>query len=237
MKLLVTSDWHLDWTTHGVARYGELRDVLLDVVLQQAQIHKVDAFCFLGDLSDPDSGPVVFRAVETAIYLSRRLSEYGIEQVWLAGNHDVVEDGTGTTTLTPLSALAGDLVHVCERPAKVALKCGLTVVTLPFVATSHAYDPEAWVVGSLAGRKPGSKYAVAGHLSVPGVVPGEEVTEMPRGRDIRFPIEACAGVDLLMNGHIHRQQQTESGIWIPGSLARLTFGEEEHDPGFLIVEV
>jgi DNA repair exonuclease SbcCD nuclease subunit len=93
------------------------------------------------------------------------------------------------------------------------------------------------VVGSLAGRKPGSKYAVAGHLSVPGVVPGEEVTEMPRGRDIRFPIEACAGVDLLMNGHIHRRQVSPDGVVIPGSLAKLTFSEEENTPGFLIIDV
>lgn len=235
MKLLVISDLHLDWVTHGVARFDELNDVLFSVVLQRAQIEKIDAFLCLGDICDPDSGAVVFRAAAATILLSRRLAAYGVEQIWIAGNHDVVEDGTGTTTLTPLAATANEYVHVHERPGKTVLKESVTVITLPFVATSHAYDPEEWVMTAMKGTK--GPIIVAGHLSVPGVVPGEEVKEMPRGREVVFPVEASAGADLRLNGHYHRQQRTESGIWIPGSLARLTFGEQEHDPGFLIVEV
>lgn len=237
MKLLITSDWHLDWVTHGVPRFEELRDILFGPVLKTARDEKIDAFVFAGDLTDPDSGPVVFRVVETAILFALRLQEYGIEQVWIAGNHDVNEDGSGSTTLTPLGAVAGNLIHVHERPGNVVLREALQVVTLPYAPTSRSYDPEAWVKGALKGRKKNVPVAVVGHLSVPGVVPGEEVTEMPRGRDVRFPIEAAASADLLVNGHYHRQQKTESGIWIPGSLARLTFGEQEHDPSFLVVEV
>jgi hypothetical protein len=40
----------------------------------------------------------------------------------------------------------------------------------------------------------------------------------------------------LFNGHYHRRQ-TFRGITIPGALERLTRGEIEHEPGFLIVDV
>jgi len=236
MKILVVSDLHLDWVTHGVPRFEELRRALLVEVVGKAVDEEIDAFLFLGDLCDPDSGPVVFRAMATSITLAKKLEAYGIEQVWIPGNHDVIEDGSGTTTLTPLAAIANDVVHVHERPGKVVLKESVTVITLPFVASSEAYDPESWVEGAMKGVV--GPVVVAGHMTnIPGVTPGEEATEMPRGREVRFPIEKCGRADVLLNGHFHRQQKTESGIWIPGSLARLTFGESDHQPGFLIVEV
>lgn len=234
MKLLVSSDWHLDWSTHGVPRFDELEDILFETLIPTIQKEKITGFIFAGDLCDPDSGPVVFRTSALAIKFARRLEALGVEQLWIAGNHDVIEDGTGTTTLTPLAAVRSDLIHVSETPGVYTVG-DLTIIALPFVATSHNYSPEEYVKG-VRGSLP-SPVAVVGHLSVPGVVPGEEVTEMPRGRDVRFPIEECQDISLLINGHYHRQQRTESGIWIPGSLARLTFGEQDHDPGFLIIEV
>ncbi len=40
----------------------------------------------------------------------------------------------------------------------------------------------------------------------------------------------------MVHGHYH-QQQVFDGIHIPGSLARLTAGEEKHRPSFLVLEV
>ena len=236
MKLLVVSDLHLDWTTHGVSRFDELHEALHGEVLTRAIEEPVDAFLFLGDLCDPDSGPVVFRAMASVILLARKLESHGIEQVWITGNHDVIEDGSGTTTLTPLAANANNVIHVHERPGKVDLKGGVTVITLPFVASTGAYDPESWIEEAL--KDTAGPVIVAGHMTnIPGVTPGEEATEMPRGREVRFPVEKCGAANLLLNGHFHRQQKTESCIWIPGSPSRLTFGETDHTPGFLIVEV
>jgi hypothetical protein len=118
----------------------------------------------------------------------------------------------------------------------------VTVVGLPFVAATNPayaespYAPavEAAKFTALGGREEDT--IVLGHLTeIPEAKPGEETTELPRGRGIPFPVAACKA-KTLVNGHFHRRQKA-SGIWMPGALARLTFGEETHDPGFLILEV
>ncbi len=246
MKIVVTSDWHLDHVTHGVRRFGELRDAVHRSVSTAIEI-KASAYLFLGDLCDPDSGSSTFRATEVAIEAAQRLAGAKIDSIWLAGNHDVIEDGSGDTTLSPLRALAADdvgaepFVTVVERPKVVSIGYGpgaaFDVLCLPFCATSHAYDV-AKTVEQLADPSQREDTISISHLNVPGVVPGEETTEMPRGREVVLPTELVkARAKRVINGHYHRQQRTADGVWIPGSLARLTFGEEGNRPGFLVMEV
>lgn len=265
MKVLITGDWHADWSTVGVPRYGDVAEAVAEAV-GTAIGEVVDAFIFLGDLTDPDSGPAMFDAMELAGETARELHCAGIQSIWIAGNHDVVEDGTGRTTLRPaLGPLAnltqggdrtlhrrlvgghGD-VHLVEQPQVIIVKTSDGeegfVVGLPFTATSHRYDPAEFVrnpTGLHALVKKTSPVIIAGHLSIDGAQIGDETTEMPRGRDVSFPVDAVADFGLLArvaccNGHYHRRQFTR-GIHVPGSLARLTFGEVNHEPGFLILEV
>lgn len=246
MKIVVTSDWHLDHVTHGVRRFPELQETL-SKVCDAAVEEGAAAFLFLGDLCDPDTGSSVFRCIEAAIGVAQYLAARKIQTVWLAGNHDVIEDGTGDTTLSPLRTV--DLGHevpgerwvqVVEQPAVITLgmyrdDCR-SLLCLPFTATSHPYDVESFVKAAQTMEK--SRTIAIGHLTVPGVVPGEETTEMPRGREVTLPVAECAKkAKLVLNGHYHRQQRTEDGVWIPGSLARLTFGEEGNRPGYLVLEV
>jgi DNA repair exonuclease SbcCD nuclease subunit len=239
MRVVVTSDWHLDHVTHGVSRFAELETAVhrtVDAAIEEG----ADAYFFLGDLCDPDSGSCVFRCAKVALDAATRLAAKGIASIWLAGNHDVIEDGTGCTTLTPLLAMAAasESVHVAERPCLVELGDGYRVICLPFTATSHAYDVEASLLELARGCHDRDKTIVLSHLNVPGVIPGEETTEMPRGREVVLPVAwAKTHAGLVLQGHYHRKQKTNDGVWIPGSLARLTFGEEKHDPGFLVVEV
>lgn len=215
-------------------RFDELRRAVEQTV-NHAIEQEVDAYIFAGDLTDPDSGSRVFRCVETAIFAASKLKEAGIPSLWVAGNHDVIEDGRGGTTLAPLFGIENGIIRVAECPQLVTFLGLPSIVALPFTASCRAYDAAAKARelleehGDIAG-------IVVGHLSVPGVIPGEETTEMPRGRDVLFPIEEVRGRELLLiNGHYHRRQRTADGIWIPGSLARLTFGEEDHTPGYLVL--
>lgn len=238
MKLVVTSDWHLDHVTHGIARHVELAK-LVGKVVERTIEEQADAFLFLGDLCNPDAGSSVFRCVEVALSAATWLAARHVPSIWLAGNHDVIEDGTGDTTLSPLRGLGDGLVHVIERPGFVQV-CGRTgtpktVMCLPFTATSHPYIVEDFVKTAPAERE---NVVSISHLNVPGVIPGEETTEMPRGREVILPTELVRErAKFVLNGHYHRQQRTLSGVWIPGSLARLTFCEEAHEPGFLVLEV
>ena len=111
----------------------------------------------------------------------------------------------------------------------------LRVLALPYTTTEDEYDAR-----EVALKHPDVDLVV-GHLTVPGMQPGEETHEMGRGRPMVFPVEETKHV-MRMNGHYHRRTifTPECGgtpIIIPGSLARLTFSEEGNNPGFLVVEV
>lgn len=252
-KILATSDWHGDWYTHGVKRQDEIRIAAKETVMRA--VHEaVDLYVFAGDLTDPDSGSVVFGAVEIAIEAASTLRMHGIPSVWVSGNHDVIEDGEGRTTLAPLAGLArsSDLIYVFETGASgtVGKSRGalFDLVALPYPSASKPYDFDAalGLFSKVSGILP---LVVVSHLSVPGVQPGEESVEMARGRDVVYPIERVVSMvkdqnrerAVLIQGHYHRQQTLNFGgdlhMHIPGSLARLTFGEERHTPGYLILEV
>lgn len=250
MKLLVCSDWHPDKSTAGVPRYDEVARAV-DETVDAAIREDVDAYLFLGDLCDPDAGSVVLRCVALAVRAAMRLACAGIPSFWLAGNHDVVEDGSGTTSLEPLKALGlGPDVTVCDEPGVHEIETRsspgygpgrekLRLVALPFTATSRNYDAEEWLRGK---GLDAPDVVVAGHLHVPGITPGEESTEMARGRPMMFPVEGTRRCALRLNGHIHKQQCfTPPGgapIWIPGSPARFAFGHDEGNvPGYLLVNV
>lgn len=104
MKILVTGDWHLDARTAGFDRFEDLRSAV-DWTVAFAAAAGVDLYVNLGDLCDPDTTRS-HRAVGLACETAAALARHGIAQVWLAGNHDVIEDGTGSTTLAPLAGWA-----------------------------------------------------------------------------------------------------------------------------------
>lgn len=253
MKVLVTSDWHHDWSTYGVVRAGDVEEAVGET-LTAAVKQAVDLYLFLGDLADPEDGPAVLKAAALAMNAACILSSEGIPSVWIPGNHCVVEDGSGATVLRPMLMMnpvsKGAAIYVSEVPRLHRVE-GLTkveglsnVIALPFTASSHAYDPAEFVRKSARELDARLPTIVMGHLCMPGVQPGEETTEMPRGREVTFPydaVQAIPGRKLVFNGHYHRQQTFTAPnglqVHIPGSLARLTMCEEHHSPGYLIAEV
>jgi DNA repair exonuclease SbcCD nuclease subunit len=238
-KILHTSDWHLDWRTVGVARFDEVRAASRQTV-EAAIRQKVDLYAFTGDLADSDGGTGVLRCVEVAIEVATLLSNAGIESCWVAGNHDVVEDGTGLTTLSPLRALGfGSMVRVFEQP-RVAEVDDCALLALPYPAATNPYDPVAFVREAKALRG-FEKVVVLTHLQVEGAQLGEETTDMPRGRDVRFPHEECGLGWTILAGHYHKRQTIARPglppVHVVGALARLAFGEQSNTPSYSIIEL
>jgi DNA repair exonuclease SbcCD nuclease subunit len=230
MKIVVTSDWHLDHVSHGVDRHVELAIRAIETCTYAIE-QCADAYLFLGDLCDPDRGADVVKSLSVSIEIAVRLKAAGIPSLWLAGNHDVIEDGFGRSVLHPLRHLA----TVVEEPGVHALCEGLHIACLPFTSAAKPYFPQQVVQTWKQQIRTGVPLAV-GHLNVPGLIPGEEVKEMRRGRDVQLPVTELEGwAKLIMNGHIHRQY-VAGAVRIPGSLAQLTFGEGANDPGFLVCE-
>lgn len=247
-RILCSSDWHADHKTSGVDRYDDVAEAVAQTV-RVAVEERVDLYLFTGDLCDPDDAPRALRAVALAVEAAGRLSSEGIESWWLAGNHDVVEDGSGRTTLSPLAALekfrwaprGGGLasVRVFERPAIEPLPQGRgrKAVLLPYPPATAPYDPRDMV------RDSGPAVVmVAGHMTEVSWVgdDGEENREMSRGRGVPFPLSECDPSWLLVNGHFHHGRTVQCGehvLHIPGSLVRLNHGEEKHRPRFLLLDL
>ena len=246
MKILHCSDAHADWRTSGVDRYADVADAMLQT-LSAALDEKVALYLFTGDLTDPDDGPRALRALSIAIMVAHKLDEAGIASWWLAGNHDVIEDGAGRSTLSPLAELGG-LVRVFDAPARAMLPGRPRVgrgapahaILLPYPSASKPYEPMAYVADARKALGPSSQVLVATHLQVAGATPGDETTEMARGRDVFFPFASCDPGWLLVGGHYHEGQTFERAgrkLHVPGSLVRLNHGEEKNRPRYLIWEI
>jgi DNA repair exonuclease SbcCD nuclease subunit len=236
MKLLVTGDWHPDVVTLGIPRFDEVATAAYATV-QAAIDEDVDVYCFLGDLADPDSGASTFRALELAMNVAMRLVQHGKHSIWISGNHDVFEDGSNTTTITPMRSLQreGGYVHVAETPRVVTIE-DVRFMCLPFTsATREAKDTET-IASSLWPKE--GRVVVLGHMThIRGVGIGSETTDMPRGRAVPFPMVATVQAVARFNGHFHARQVSPDGIIMPGTLARLRFDEERHNPGYVLAEV
>lgn len=229
MKLVISSDWHLDAVTAGVPREHEIRIAAEQVV--NAAVAHADAFLFLGDLCDPDAS----RGPRCAAFAIECVRKIGCRQYWLTGNHDVIEDGSGTSVLEPLAAMGGDAL---VNEPRVVMVDDLAIVALPYVPRALAYDP-AEFVRAAAAQVAGARWVlVAGHLTLPGMHPGSESEEFARGRVGPMPLDVVREVlpnAVLVNGHYHRATVHEN-VNVPGALARLTFGECDHEPSFLTID-
>jgi len=250
MKFVVVSDLHHDWKTCGVPRAAEIQAAVTESVYAAVN-HHADAWIFTGDLCDPDEPVAVIAALGMMVQASTILRHHHIRVICVAGNHDVQETGTGQTVLHPMAGMPHG-IYVFQQPGVWSMQLDkhedtwVDVLGLPYTATSHAYDPVFQVKAAAEQRAKRSErpILVLGHLHIPGVQPGEETTEMPRGREVVFPVEEVGkltGPKIVINGHYHRRQAfrpagQEYVIHIPGSVARLTFAEEKHTPGYLLVE-
>lgn len=240
MRVVASSDWHGDWTTLGVSRFSEVKKAVRQSV-DYAIETKADVYIFLGDLADPDTGGMTFKAIGLLLDTVLRLSKHKIPFIAIAGNHDVFEDGTGATTLTPLLVMTRHLnsIYIVEDPTQIRF-ADCAFVCLPFTPVSRGVDLEKktrqlWPPDT-------DRVIVLSHLHVPGVTLGNETTDMPRGREVLYPFAETVNATARLQGHYHRRQAFDPKdggppILIPGSLVRLGFGEEDHEPSFMSLEL
>ncbi len=240
MKIVMSSDWHGDQSTAGVDRFEDVCGAV-DQSVDAAIKMNADAYVMCGDLTDPNTVRS-HRAVAKAIEVQRTLDEAGIVPIFVAGNHDVIEDGSGMTTMSALAATGRGYVY--ESPGADHVR-GVTVIALPFTSTSHDYDPAEHIVevkgalesGGAANRD--RPVLILGHLNAEGISPGSETTDMPRGRNVYWPLDAigeCFPDATVVGGHYHTPQ-TYKGLTIIGSMVRLRFDERDNEPGYIVVEV
>lgn len=265
MKIVLSSDLHIDAVTAGVERMPELNDHV-DELVAFGKANPGSSLVVMGDYFDPGGRRDVVYAA-WIIQACRRLREAFERTIWLAGNHDVLEmtppeSGWPHTTLSPLhdATYDDDDVQVVTLPYWTEWGTGdesIHFVGLPFVASAvrrHGDDlvgrMEMTAFHSVRNRittlTPRGQIVVAGHRTIAGIVPGSETEDMPRGGDYPFPEAALQlyrdfpGRVVLANGHYHEPQVFSLDgcpIVIPGCPFRATFGElGGPDRGFVVID-
>jgi DNA repair exonuclease SbcCD nuclease subunit len=250
MRMIISSDWHVDAVTAGVRRYDEHFEYVhaLEKITRERDI---DLLVLLGDFFDP--GSMAVHQCERFLFDAvGRLSAF-TRVVLIAGNHDVVEGSEHPTTV--LSAMRqatsygfGDgAVTVVEEPGVYDFAAGVRLVCLPYVsrALRYLYAESSWGVWTRAVMDPGDELprVVCGHLTVAGADLGSESEEFARGTELDFPVDRVAALNpvAVFNGHYHKPQTVKLGgldIVIPGSPQRLTFAETgDYAKGFLLVDI
>lgn len=240
MKVVFSTDWHGDWTTLGEPRFDEIADAAR-LTVRAAIVMKAAAYIFAGDLAETE-GPGMLRTLELAVGLAGALWKEGIPSYWLTGNHDVIEDGRSTSNLTPLRDVPGATLIDSPELRLIALNPfegrSLIAAFLPFVPRTHSYDPAAFVRDNVEPGDPRPDLVV-GHLMLEGIGPGSETRDMPRGRDVFWPLKEIQEhwpKALKVGGHYH-ERQVYRGVHIPGSLARLTKTEIPNIPSYLVADL
>jgi DNA repair exonuclease SbcCD nuclease subunit len=246
-RFLLFSDAHLDSVTAGVPRFKEIA-ACFDTVVNAAITKRADAVLFLGDLCDPDS-VCAHAAAQEASRAAVSLAVHGIQSRWLVGNHDVVEDGTGShvmSALMPLNELIREppngpfdsTIAVYAQPSieHICGDGGGWLIALPYVARSQSYDPEE-VIRTMAPVVGSDPVLVISHLMIEGIGPGSETTNMARGRDVFLPTRAIrlSMGATIASGHYHAPQ-TFDGVHVVGSLVRHRLDEAANDTGFLLID-
>jgi DNA repair exonuclease SbcCD nuclease subunit len=246
MKILVTSDWHMDTVTAGIPRLNDIENfmkLLLDVIEKE----EVDLLLHLGDFFNPGTMLVPVYTAKLMEFIQKLYYKDEVDVILIAGNHDVIEDSRGYTTISPLNFInrIGGSCDIVERPSLICINADIAVnfLCLPYVAKS-AYDPSDLdnVIKYIEKLSYSSlKLIVAGHMTVPGAMMGSESKEMSRGRESVFPIDKIKALnpDMILNGHYHKAQVVNpSGVIIPGSPVRFNFGEkDDNEKGYILINV
>jgi hypothetical protein len=232
VTILFWSDLHANAVTMGVRRHTELERVC-DIVESTAISANVSTVIFGGDLTDPE--PEGWGCVARAIELDRRLRDAGKQVLWMTGNHDVVEDGRGSSTLSPMRGCGAAVIN---KPELVqTLEDGI-IGFLPFTPRALAYNPADVVQQWGQAPVQEAPCMVFGHLNLKDAVPGSETHDMPRGREVQWPLDALRQwlpAAQLYGGHYHGASEI-NGVNIVGAPALFTFGEELYKPSFFVIE-
>ena len=247
VRAIVTADWHGDAVTAGTDRYQDIEDTAREVLRHAIRSDRAESrslFVFAGDLTDPDP-PRCWRAVRLGLQIATKAAQNGIPSIWITGNHDVLEDGFGSNSLMALES--GDpLIHTVSiarmvEPFRVdrngvdrtmSGERGPRVLCFPYVPRALAYNPLD-VIRHYADQPPPD--LIVSHLMLEGISVGSETKDFARGRDLFLPIDELRKVwpnVPIVNGHYHAGQVFRS-VHIPGSIARLTLGEQHNSPRFL----
>ncbi|QXX82605.1 exonuclease subunit SbcD [Providencia sp. R33] len=262
MRIIHTSDWHLGQYFFTKSRAPEHQH-FLNWLVNQVEIHHVDAVIVAGDIFDTGSPPSYARELYNKFIVD--LQKTGCQLVILSGNHDSVsvlnESSSLLSYLNTQVVTSGSEPNVITLHNKQAQPIGL-VCAIPFL---RPRDIQLSVAGQSIEEKQLSlqtaihdhyqaSYLLAleqrvmlgldipiiatGHLTVIGAELTDSVRDIYIGTLEAFPSGAFPPADYIALGHIHRPQVIGGKEYIRycGSPIALSFDETAQQKSVCLVE-
>jgi DNA repair protein SbcD/Mre11 len=260
MRILHTSDWHVGKVLKGRDRSEEHEAVLRSIV-GTSRSADVDLVLIAGDLFETAAPSPKAQGLVMRTLLALREDDRHV--VAIAGNHDnaslldsVYRPVLGQLGLhvlgTPKAPEAGGVVHVITRGGEQA-----SVAALPFLSqryavraaelllhenAQHALDYARRVAAMIAALtaqfRPDSVNMVMTHATLLGSRRGGGERDVQTSFEYEIsPSVLPATAHYAALGHLHRQQEIAAPCpaFYSGSPLAVDFGEENNEPGALIV--
>jgi exonuclease SbcD len=262
LRFLHTADWHVGARLRGRPRLDEQRAALAALVAL-AESERVDAVIVAGDVFDALTPPPEAEQLVWETLLA--FDHLGVTTLLVAGNHDHARRLTGLRPILERACrvrMAGELLRPADggvvrlevhgERAEVALlpwvsPAGILtserLMSLDAAGQSQLFtDRLAKLVDAVGrGLDPATLHVFVGHLMAVGARLGGGERTMQCGADFALPTTAFdpAVFQYVALGHVHRAQSLPAGCpaWYAGAPIRLDFGEEEHEPVALVVEL
>jgi exonuclease SbcD len=266
MRILHSSDWHLGQHFMGKTRLLE-HQAFLAWLIEQVQVHQVDAVLVAGDIFDTGAPPSYARELYNHFIVELR--QTGAELLVLSGNHDSVAMlGESKTLLAQLNTRV--IPGVCAELSEQVLvlhtrdgQPGAILCAIPFIrprdvlhsqAGESAQDKQLALQTAIAQHYQqlytqaeakrealggGLPIIATGHLTTVGASASESVREIYVGALEAFPTSAFPPAAYIALGHIHRPQKVGGleHIRYCGSPIPLSFDEAKQQKEVLLVDL
>ena len=236
MRAVVTGDWHIGISTHGVQEEDGVNSRTRDVVRAAEEIidyaiaNRVDRFIHLGDVWHRNHPNPTDMAL--AIQLFNKLERAQIYTFVLAGNHDYVH-GPRCDATEALSNVDWKYVKFFSDPTVID-DHGVRWLICPHTKKKQL---EAFLddINIYSGDR---QNIVLCHTMFQGCIVGSEDTMMSTGVQM---IPRDMSVDAIFSGHIHKSQILErqgcATVYHPGSPVCMDFGERHDAKEFIDADV
>ncbi len=179
----------------------------------------------------------------------KKLSDAGITTYVISGNHDYIKTRKITSSLDPLKEIHIPNVSVFTDIDLVTFKDSnnevLNVLLMPY-RNRQSYDKQSnedaliemtkEISAAKAKAIADSPILLCGHMMMEGTIPSDAGEYGIN--ELILPFEIFEGIDVVINGHIHRPSiLKESPLFIySGSMECKDFSEKEHQKCFLVYD-
>jgi len=179
----------------------------------------------------------------------KRLSDAGITTYVISGNHDYIKTRKITSSLDPIKEIHIPHVSVFTDINLVQFQDSnnesLNVLLMPY-RNRQSYDKQSneeavqemtrEIQAAKSKAIPGSPIIVCGHMMMEGTIPSDAGEYGIN--ELILPFEIFEGIDVVINGHIHRPSiLKEEPLFIySGSMECKDFSEKDHQKCFLIYD-